>query len=472
MKPVTPTRGYLMLMALVFGTIFFSVLGALMSYTLTQNHAQSSSTSKSRGLAIAEAGLEYYRWHLAHFSNDLQNGTGVAGPYSIPYTDPEGGQTGTISLTLSGNQSCGQLTSIDITSTGTPSEDVGGKRTVSARYARPTVAQFSYVLNDSVWAGSDRAILGPYHSNGGIRMDGTSNSPVTSSLSTWLCTSSFGCSPNTTKAGVWGAGTNQHLWSYPKPQVDFAAISANFSSLKTTANAYGKYFATNGSATTDGPGYHLIFNTDGTLTVKKVTAVYTNLDSIPVYDSSAGYQNDYTRIKTETLLGTYTLPATCGLIFVEDNIWVEGTITTKVTLVAADVTVSGVVPDVVLLNNITYQTYDGTDGLTLIAEGNVLISPQSPNDMTLNGIFIAQTGAFGRNLYDCPGTYEPKGTLTILGTTVSNKRTGTKWVNGCGSDDAGYQTRIDSYDRRIATDPPPFTPYTSTDYVFLDWREK
>lgn len=461
-----------MLTATVFGSVFVSILGALLSYTLTQNHAQSTSTAQSRGLAIAEAGLEYYRWHLAHFATDLQNGTGAAGPYSIPYADPEGGNTGTIELSITGNQSCGQLTSIDITSKGTPVEDASGARTISARYARPTVARYSYILNDSVWAGEDRQILGPYHSNGGIRMDGDSNSPVTSSVSTWLCTSSFGCSPNSYKAGVWGSGSNQQLWSYPKPQVDFAAISANFTSLKTTAQSYGKFFATNGSATATGPGYHLIFNADGTLTVKKVSSVYTNLTSIPVYDSAGGEDYDYTRIKNESLLGTYTLPSDCGLIFVEDNIWVEGTITSKITLVAANVTVSGVVPDVVLLNNITYQTYDGTDGLTLIAEGNVLISPESPTNMTLNGIFIAQTGAFGRNLYDCPGSYEPKGTLTILGTTVSNKRTGTKWVNGCGSNDAGYQTRIDSYDRRIATDPPPFTPFTSTDYVFVDWREK
>jgi hypothetical protein len=91
--------------------------------------------------------------------------------------------------------------------------------------------------------------------------------------------------------------------------------------------------------------------------------------------------------------------------------------------------------------------------------------------MTLNGIFVAQGGAFGRNLYSCPGTYEPKGTLTILGTTVSNLRTGTRWVNGCSSGDAGYQTRIDAYDRNLSTDPPPFTPQTSTDYQFVDWRE-
>ncbi|MEK7100997.1 MAG: hypothetical protein AAB921_02765, partial [Patescibacteria group bacterium] len=237
-----PVRGYLMLTTIVFGAIFFGVLGALASFVLTENKLQMNTTSGNRGLAIAEAGLEYYRWFLAHNPNDLQNGTGVPGPYTIAYDDPEGGQTGTITLTVTGNASCGQTTSIDIRSTGTPLENPGADRTIVARYARPTVAQFSYVLNSTVWAGDDRVISGPYHSNGGIRMDGTANAPVTSSLSSWLCTSSFGCSPNQTKAGVWGTGPNQSLWEYPVPQVDFAGIAADFTNLKTTATASGLYF--------------------------------------------------------------------------------------------------------------------------------------------------------------------------------------------------------------------------------------
>jgi hypothetical protein len=92
--------------------------------------------------------------------------------------------------------------------------------------------------------------------------------------------------------------------------------------------------------------------------------------------------------------------------------------------------------------------------------------------MTLNGIFVAQGGAFGRNLYSCPSSYEPRGTLTILGTTVSNLRTGTKWMNGCGGSDAGYQTRIDAFDRQNAGNPPPFTPTLSTQWQFVDWQQQ
>ncbi len=478
MKHSVPARGYLMLTAIVFGAIFLMVLSAVSGFVLTNNKSQSASTAKSRGLAIAEAGLEYYRWHLAHFPNDLQNGTGQPGPYTLPYDDPEGGQTGTIQLTVTGNSSCGQTTSIDIRSKGTPAENVNASRTIVARYARPTVAQFSYVLNSTVWAGADRVISGPYHSNGGIRMDGTANAPVTSSLASWLCTSSFGCSPNQTKNGVWGAGPNQSLWEYPVPQVDFAGMAADFTNLKTTATASGiylpRYSSGNSNQSNYWRGYHLIFNGNGTVTVRRVGSTFST--TVGAYLNPADTV-DRTYLANETFYATYTIPANCGLIFVEDNVWVEGTVDRKVTIVAANVTTTGVAPNAMLPNNLVYQATDGSDGLTLIAENNILITPNSANVMTLNGVFIAQGGAFGRNLYGCTSGFEPKSSLTILGTTVSNLRTGTQWMGACAtryisSGNAGYQVRIDAFDRKLSTDPPPFTPNTSTDYQFVDWRQE
>ena len=475
MEQMTPEpRGYLMLLTIVFGALFLGVLGALSGYVLSQNEAQVRSTGDAKAFSMAEAGLEYYHWYLAHNPGDITHGTGQAGPYVIPYTDPEGGSAGEISLEIAGNLSCGQTTSIDIRSTGIPNDGSGAERTVVGRYAQPTVAKYSYVLNDSVWAGEDRVINGPYHSNGGVRMDGTANAPVTSSLTSWLCTSSFGCSPNQTKAGVWGSGPNQDLWSYPVPQVDFSGIAADFSSLKSLAQADGIYLARYSSGNSNGAaywrGYHLIFNANNTVTVRRVSST-VSMDVTPV--NSADSDVDRARIQNETNYATYAIPEDCGLIYVEDNVWVEGTISDKITLVAANVVNTGVEPSAYLKGNIAYSTTDGSAGLALIAERNVLITPDSPFNMTLNGIFIAQGGAFGRNLYDCPSTYEPKGTLTIIGTTVSNKRTGTKWENGCGwSGDAGYQTRTDAYDRKLATDPPPFTPIVSSDYTFVDWREE
>ncbi|HFC11001.1 MAG TPA: hypothetical protein ENJ75_02310 [Candidatus Kaiserbacteria bacterium] len=464
--------GSIMLLALVFGAVFLTVFSGLSGYVLSENNFEVQKRAQSQAISLAEAGLEYYRWHLAHYPNDLQNGTGQAGPYTVTYKDPQGGDVGTYTLNIKGNQSCGQTTSIDISSTGVPADDQKVSETLVARYAQPTVAQYSYIVNASVWAGGDRIINGPYHSNGGIRMDGTTNAPVTSSLSKWTCTSSFHCTPNRTVNGVFGDGSNQNLWDYPTPQVDFGAISANFTSLKTIAEAQGLYFPALGSG--KGYGYHLIFNGDGTVTIKKVTRVYV-LWSIPIDGSSDGnFARDYTLIRNEVTVGTYDIPSNCGLIYIANNVWVEGKISRKVTLVTANTKPSSVATNAVLRGNIVYTTPDA--GFTLLAQNDVLIAPDSPDYMNIDGVFVAQGGAFGRNLYTCSyPSYSIKNTLTILGSTISNKRTATKWgyfTWWCGYNVSGYMTRIDSIDRSQYSNPPPFTPTISTDYKFVDWSQK
>ncbi|MBI5405605.1 hypothetical protein HY972_01015 [Candidatus Kaiserbacteria bacterium] len=471
-------RGSTTLLVLVFGGIFLLVLSALSGHVLVQNRAEDVTRIKAEAFNVAEAGLEYYRWHLAHFPSDLTNGTGLPGPYAIAIPDPSGGAIGTASLAITPNTSCNQTTSIDIASTGTASDGPSFSQTVIGRYAQTSVASYSYIVNDSVWAGSDRIINGPYHSNGGVRMDGTTNAPVTSSVSSWTCTSSFGCSPNATEPGVFGGGSNQNLWRYPTPQLDFAGIAADFTSLKATAQSRGIYLQRYSSGASNSSayhkGYHLVFNSNNTVTVYRVSSA-TRLTVTPV--NSSDPTTDYALIGNQTSYNTYTIPSNCGLIFVEDNTWVEGIIPSKVTLVVANVTTTGVTPDAFLKGSITYASADGSGGFTLISSHDILITPNSPQNMTLNGVFIAQSGAFGRNYYGnagwgCDGTYEPRGTLTILGSTISNKRTGTQWKSGCSPGNAGYLSRIDSFDRMLANDPPPFTPVISTDYSFVDWQQK
>lgn len=478
---MNPSRGSITLLVLVFGGIFFTLLFALAGFVLGQNRAQNLSRQKAEAFTIAEAGIDYYRWFLLHFPGNTTDGTGGPGPYVTTYADPEGGTAGTYSLSITGNSSCGEVQSIDVSSTGVPADAPSVSATIHARYALPSVAAYSYIVNSSVWAGADRTINGPYHSNGGIRMDGTANAPVTSSLSTWTCDSSFGCSPSKTEPGVFGSGTNQNLWNYPTPQVDFAGIAANFSTLKTTAETSGIYLprfsSGNSNSAAYHKGYHLIFNADGTLTVRKVASVTTLHNVLPV-DNPTAYTNDYTLINSESAYKTFSIPSGCHLIFVEDNTWIEGTIPSKVTVVVANVTTPGVTPDVVLHGDIKYATTDGTSGLTVISGHDILIAPDSPYNMTLDGIFVAQGGAFGRNYYyyaggGCNGTYEPRGSLTIVGSTISNLRTGTAWINGCGSgSNAGFQSRTDSFDRTLLTDPPPFTPTTSSQWQFVDWQQE
>ncbi len=462
-----------MLLVLVFGAVFFAVIVGLSGFVLEQNRAQEFVRAQSEAFNIAEAGLEYYRWLLSHYPGDTQDHTGHNGPFIVPYVNGEGQNAGTYTLSVVGNEACNAVQSIDVTSKGVPADAPNVSATLWARYAQPSVARYNMILNSSVWFGGG-PIYGPVHSNGGIRMDGNPNAPVTSSVTTWTCDPSYGCQGNQTEPGVFGSGTNQDLWSYPTPQTDFAAIASNFSSLKSVAQSEGLYFPRISTSKQYYLGYHLVFNGDGTVTVYKVTDVSKSIRSYPV-DGVYGYnKQDYGLITAETLLGTYTIPANCGLIFVEDNVWMEGSISGKVTVVAANVTTPGVYPNIQLTNNLTYTAFDGTSGLTAIASHSVLINPTAPADLTLDGIFVAQSGAFGMNMYPC-SAYGSKSTLDILGTIVSSMRPITYWWYGGGggcSGWSGYSNGTSAFDRQNSTNPPPFTPVTSTQWQFVDWRQE
>ncbi len=467
-------RGYFTLLVLVFSTVFFTLVSALAGYIFVEKRAQLAQENREKALNIAEAGLEYYRWHLAHWPDDLEDGTSNPGPYEHAVSDPEGGTLGTFSLDISGDQACGSITSVAITSTGWTDDDPTMKRTLFARYTRPSVAEFSAIINSNVWAGADRVISGPYHSNGGVRMDGTHNADVTSGVANWLCTSSFGCSPSQTVNGVFGNGGPQSLWSFPAPTIDFNGISADLVELKGYATTSGIYIEPSNSY-----GWNVVFNENGTVQVHKVVGT----TQVWGYSTENGWRQERTVMSNVQGGTTYTVPADCPVIFVEDDVWIEGVVNGKITLVAADVTSSSVDRSVVIHDDLTYSSADS--GVTVIGEQDVLIGLQTPDVMSINGIFIAQKGHFGRNHYcqnDCTSTsgnqglpsnlddYVFRSTLNTNGTIVSNGRFGTKWSSG-GTFISGYNQRNDSYDAELAKSPPPFTPAISDDYKFVDWRE-
>lgn len=473
-------RGITVLLVIAFMGVFGLILGSISSYALQQGRYGRVLYDREQALHSAEAGLEYYRWFLAHNPNNLTNGTGSAGPYAYSVEDPEGGEIGTASLSVAAEEQCGVNQWIDITSVGKSNLNPSFPRTLSARYMRPSVAGYSYLLNSNVWAGADRVITGPYFSNGGIRMDGSNNSTVSSAVSTWSCDSSFGCSPTRTKAGVFGAGSGSALWTYPEASIDFAGIAADFSTLKDHARYDGGLYFAQASGSQSQRGYHLIFNSNGTVTVRRVSATY----SFPSYSDQYGWVTEYGAIKTESNVDTYSIPSDCSVIYVEDRAWVEGTIDGKVTLVVADVVNANSYPDAYLLGNIAYAHNDGTDGFTLIAEGSVRIPLNAPDTMSIHGVFVAQSGHYGRDFYTNDSSYSSsyrvgntwknyveRTSLTTNGTVVSNGRTGTSWT--CDGDFcSGYENRTDAYDALQALAPPPFTPAASADYTFVRWREE
>lgn len=465
--------GYLLVLTLVFGSIFFVLFSLFIAYVVTQSQLTEVKYQKERSLDIAEAGLDYYKWFLAHNPNDTRNGTATSGPYTHVYHDPEGGPIGEFSLDIASSTACGDVYAIDIRSTGHTYDSPGITRSIYARYARPTVAEFAYIINSNVWAGSDRTIIGPYHSNGIVRMDGTNNSTVTSGQENWVCDDSIPCSPAATGAtvdGVYGDGPNDALWSFPATPINFVGLTVDLSAMQAKAqNSGGLYIGPSGAY-----GYRIRFNSNGTIDVWRVNTTYNYYG----YTTSGGWALERHVMNNTNFVANYTVPTGCSIIYVEDKVWLEGTVRGKVTIAAADVDTAGVSPSIILHNNITYA--NATSGLLAIAEQDVLLGLVVPDDMTINGIFIAQNGRFGRNNYTSAGaqdvetahdSYVQRNSLTVRGTIVSNLREGSKWVNSSGIYTSGFETRYNSYDRALVDDPPPLTPEVSDTYKFIEWRE-
>jgi hypothetical protein len=462
--------GYMLVLVLVFAGIFITILTAFIGAVISQGRVVNQDIALEQALTIAESGLQYYRWYLAHNPDDVTHGTGLPGPYVIPYGQPPIGE---FELSIASTTFCGQVASIQVESTGYTYENPTLRRTVSARYSRPTVAEYSFIINSNVWAGADRVISGPYHSNGGVRMDGTNNSVVTSGQSTWTCTASFGCNPNQTVNGVFTNTTNANpaLFAFPSAPINFAGLTVDLALMRSRAIAAGLYFGPSGNR-----GYRAIVNSNNTITVRRVTSAPQN----GTYSVEDDYHYERIRATNSNFVGTYSIPADCPLVFFEDTLWLSGTVNRPVSIATANLGGYSIDPTIILENNITY-TSATSSGFLAVAEEDILIGLDVPENMTLQGIFVAQNGRFGRNHYFTGGTYGlpsglsshiQKDSLTMIGTIVSNGRVGTKWTNSSGVFTSGFNTRTNSYDRNLVDNPPPLVPRTSDVYELSDWRDE
>ena len=462
------SRGVTTILVVAFMGVFLLVMGTLTSYVFEQSKYGRALLAREQAVHIAEAGLEYYKWGLARGVIGLASTT----PKTYTVNDPEGGALGAATITPSPALQCGQVQWVDLTSTGTSDTSAGFPRTLNARYMRKSVAEYSNLLKAIVWYEGD-VVSGPIASNNGIHMNGTSNSTVSSAVSSWYCDGSGGCNgqngrPNpSTQAGVFGYGSDANLWKYPVSTVDFDGMVSNLETLRGYAQTQSNlYFYDSSVAGVAYAGWHIVMNANGTITVYKVTETY----SISAYTVEGQYRTDYDRIRTESLYGagTYTVPSGCALIYVRGTLWLEGTASGKYTIVAADPS-AGFAPDVILSNNISYQTNDGTTGLTVIAERAVRIPYNSPDVASYRGIYVAQDGYFGRDYYWGVGGVHTQ--VTVWGTIVSAVQPVTCWGSGIPCDE-GYNASIWNYDQILAFQPPPFTPAVSTDYGFTTWREQ
>jgi len=444
---------------LIMSAAFTLVIYGLVFMLANQWDFTFRQTAYDQALSVAEAGIQYYRWHLAHSPNDYQDGTGQPGPYVHTYRDQQGKEVGTYSLEIETPTDGSSI--ITITSTGWVNDYPQAKRTVTAKYGIPSLARFSHLTNASAWYGQGITIHGRIHSNTGIRMDGVNTSLVTNSQATYKCGQDTGCSPTVNKDGVWGSGPNANLWLYPYPPVDFDAILFDFAVMRDEAVANGVYLPDSHAQ-----GYHIQFLADGRFSVFKVTRTYSNHG----YSINEGCRRWYSRIRNEELLGTYQV-ADNPVIFAEDDVWVDGIVNGRTTVGVASFPLQSLKANIWINDNITYLAKDGRHALGLIAQDDIFFGRDLPDDFEVNAALMAQNGKVMRHGYfdNCGDTpYAVRNSLTIYGSIISNQKS--YWNYGDGPT-SGFRTRTVTYDANLLYNAPPYFP-TDGEYEFISWEER
>src|SRR3990167_7235308 len=145
-------NGYLLVQVLVFGAIAVVVIGGLISFAAANIKLGQRVVLSERAFQMAEAGLEYYRWHLAHDPADYTDGTGQPGPYVKNFYDKDGILLGTFSLDIIPPPLGSTL--VTLQSTGISAQDTSVQRTIISKLAIPSFANFAAVANAVMRFGS------------------------------------------------------------------------------------------------------------------------------------------------------------------------------------------------------------------------------------------------------------------------------------------------------------------------------
>ena len=462
-------RGQLLFAVLIFAVVGTLILTGLVGWAGFNMKALRSAGERELAFHIAEAGIDYYRWHLAHSPTDYQDGTATSGPYVHPFYNSEGEEIGSFTLDIEAPQDGSTI--VTVTSTGVTLAEPLMDRTIQARLAIPSFARFAWVLNSFVSFGATAEVFGPIHSNAGLRFDGLAHNLVTSATSTFddpdhSGAYEFGVHTHDTptdpyppaavpaRADIFEAGRQ-----FPVPAVDFTGIISDLSQIKTDAQADGRYLAGSGSL-----GYHIVLRTNDTFDLYRVTALYSQSGCTC---TGTGCSTMSIRPSTgQTFIANYAFPAN-GLIFVEDHLWIDGTINgARLTIASARFPDNPSTRTSIIVNNdLRYTNYDGTDVIGLIAQNNFNVGLRSENDLRIDAAVIAQNGRVGRFSYDTSCTDDTRDLLTTYGMLATNQRSAF-WY---GSN--GYIARDYIYDANLLYAPPPSFPLTSDEYTTISWEE-
>ena len=485
-------KGSLLLGVLVFAAIGITLTTGFVGWAVTLHKVSQAIEPLELVLQFAEVGIDYYRWHLAKDPVDYEDGTGDVGPYTHTFYDKNNEAIGEFVLTITpptdGNNQ------VTIESTGTLDSHPTISRTIRIVVTKPTFNSFALVSNASIYWGPQYEVYGPIHSNGGIRFDGVAHNLISSSVTSYDDGSHSGSllehgvhthvkvppltgvyttevaaeappSGVATRTDVFAAGRSIGINA-----VDWNGHTTQVSNLKAEAQSGGRYLSNSGNL-----GYHIVLKTNDTMDVYRVA----RLTAMASCDDTAGQASAWApwqswTIKSgngQSLIGNYAFPSN-GVIFADDNVWVDGTINgAQLTIVAGTFPESAnTYRNIIINSDLNYTNFDGTDALGLIAQGNIILGLQADTDLAINAAMISQYGHVWRNYFNgsrC-NPYNTRNSLTIFGSIASFLESKFAYPE-YGTN--GYSDITITYDGNLPLGGSPFYPTSSEDFQILSWEE-
>jgi hypothetical protein len=509
--------GFIMPTILSFIIVAVILSAAVVEVIDTNFSTVNRNVQRQQAFNIAEAGINYYLWHLSHNANDFKDGQSTPttpdpnlgyGPYVHNYIDDNAVNEGTYTLWLK-PQGSGS-TVVTVRSIGKV-KNTNIIRTVDAQLGSPSFASYALVGDSALWFGNNESANGPVHSNQGIRMDGANTDVVSSSNSTYTPSGQLGGDGNS-HPGVWCSTSvttpvncntrNKSNWEYPKASIDFNQVSSSLCTMKkkafsdfsstsalanqanactqTPSTRTGAYIPQRASSFSLSKGYLIQLNSNGTYDLYNVNA---ETDTAATYSSALTLQSVATSV---------AVPPS-GVIFVEDNVWVRSnpTFHGRVTIAAGRLATNNNA-DIVLAGGLAYSTKNGSDTVGLVAEGDVLIAPYAPPasgafTYEVDAAIISQNGnveypvTYRSNTSRCThGWINSNQQLSFYGSIATRQTWTWNWLLGGSCGDAahdlvngwisGIENTTTAYDYNLLYAPPPSYPLTSG-YNILSWRE-
>jgi len=502
--------GYMIpaILALIISIGFFSA--ALLTVVVNNFFVVGNNVRSQQAFNIAEAGVNYYLWHMAHNGTDYKDGQTTPitpdptlgyGPYVHTYVDSNAQQAGTFTLWIKpqGNGS----TIATVRSIGKV-KDSKISRTVQAQIGAASFASYGLVSDQEFWFGNTESANGPIFSNVGIHMDGPNSDVVAAANARYTPGGSYNGGVSGQQNGVWCNTAvispscltrDKSNWLYPKPSVDFNQVSGSLCSMKKIALNDNSATACTSTPTTRTASYIPQYSTSGSFSVNQGYLLQLNTNN--TYDLfKVSAENDtaasYTAALTKTAVATGIAVPANGVIFVEDNVWIRTNPTYhgRVTIASGRLATT-YKTNITIADNVLYSVKDGSDAIGLVAENNISIPPYAPPSsgaftFEVNAATLAQRGAVTWQQY-----YEGTNTCT-KGWTASNQNfvyygsvaTRLNWTwnfsgGACGnmvrdaisgSYYSGIMRTATNYDYNLLYAPPPSYPVTGS-YNILSWRE-